>query len=164
MGGMIWVDGLHGAPIAFLVMSAASRSLDPAYTESAPVSGAGRVAVLRRIELPMLAPAWGQAGLLLFLHAIESLEAPSFLGVPAGIPAFTSAIVLAVKRDPGDLGPACALSIPLLAITLVALWPARRCGCRRAAARRSCPGSRVPTCTSTARRCRRAFPAVRRRA
>src|SRR5882672_7192493 len=38
--GMIWVDGLHYSPMAFLLMTAAFRSMDPALEESAAMSGA----------------------------------------------------------------------------------------------------------------------------
>ena len=40
MWGMIWVDGLHYSPIAFLLMSAAFRAMDPSLEESAMMSGA----------------------------------------------------------------------------------------------------------------------------
>ncbi len=40
MAGMIWVDGLHYSPMAFLLMSAAFRSMDPSLEESAMMSGA----------------------------------------------------------------------------------------------------------------------------
>ena len=33
--GMIWVDGLHYSPMAFLLMTAAFRAMDPALEESA---------------------------------------------------------------------------------------------------------------------------------
>jgi iron(III) transport system permease protein len=39
--GMIWVEGLHLSPIAFLFMVAAFRATDPALEESALMSGAG---------------------------------------------------------------------------------------------------------------------------
>ena len=35
MAGMIWVDGLHYSPMAFLLMTAAFRSMDPSLEESA---------------------------------------------------------------------------------------------------------------------------------
>src|SRR6185503_19300335 len=35
LGGMIWVDALHYSPMAFLLMTAAFRSMDPALEESA---------------------------------------------------------------------------------------------------------------------------------
>ena len=40
LGGMIWVDGLHYSPMAFLLMSAAFRAMDPSLEESATMSGA----------------------------------------------------------------------------------------------------------------------------
>ena len=38
--GMIWVDGLHYSPMAFLLMTAAFRAMDPSLEESATMSGA----------------------------------------------------------------------------------------------------------------------------
>ena len=40
LAGMIWVDGLHYSPMAFLLMSAAFRAMDPSLEESAMMSGA----------------------------------------------------------------------------------------------------------------------------
>ena len=40
IGGMIWVDALHYSPMAFLLMTAAFRAMDPALEESAVMSGA----------------------------------------------------------------------------------------------------------------------------
>ena len=40
LSGMIWVDGLHYSPMAFLLMTAAFRSMDPSLEESALMSGA----------------------------------------------------------------------------------------------------------------------------
>ena len=50
--GMIWVDGLHYSPMAFLLMTAAFRAMDPSLEESATMSGAGHVsgAAARHVE------------------------------------------------------------------------------------------------------------------
>src|SRR3981081_766396 len=40
MAGMIWVDGLHYSPMAFLLMTAAFRAMDPSLEEQAAMSGA----------------------------------------------------------------------------------------------------------------------------
>src|SRR5262249_58691084 len=40
MTGMIFVEGLHYSPMAFLLMTAAFRSMDPSLEESALMSGA----------------------------------------------------------------------------------------------------------------------------
>ena len=126
MAGMIWVDGLHSAPVAYLMMGAAFRAMDPALEEGARLAGASQLVVLRRIVLPMLAPALWGAFLLLFLHAIESIEAPAFLGLPAGIHVFTSAIVDAFRRDGGELGPVSALAALPLMITVAGVLLLRR--------------------------------------
>jgi len=57
MAGMIWVDGLHYSPMAFLLMSAAFRSMDPALEEQAAMSGASVPQVARRITLQLAWPA-----------------------------------------------------------------------------------------------------------
>src|SRR5437764_6123159 len=39
LGGMIWVDGLHSSPVAFPLMTAAFRAMDPALEQYAVHSG-----------------------------------------------------------------------------------------------------------------------------
>jgi len=57
MAGMIWVDGLHYSPMAFLLMTAAFRSMDPALEEQAAMSGASVPQIARRITLRLAWPA-----------------------------------------------------------------------------------------------------------
>ncbi|MGZ5113128.1 MAG: ABC transporter permease, partial [Usitatibacter sp.] len=57
LGGMIWVDGLHYSPVAFLLMSAAFRAMDPALEESAMMSGANVFQVAWRVTLRLTWPA-----------------------------------------------------------------------------------------------------------
>ena len=92
MTGMIWVDGLHYSPMAFLLMTAAFRSMDPALEESALMSGATLAQVARRVTLPLAWPAVLASILILFVRAIESFEVPALLGMPVGIDVYTSAI------------------------------------------------------------------------
>src|SRR6188472_2817750 len=71
MAGMVWVDGLHYSPMAFLLMSAAFRSMDPALEESAMMSGANVFQVAYRITLKLSWPAKFATLLILFVRAIE---------------------------------------------------------------------------------------------
>src|SRR2546427_2073231 len=48
---MIWVDGLHYSPMAFLLMTPAFRAMDPALEESATMSGANIFQVAVRVTL-----------------------------------------------------------------------------------------------------------------
>src|SRR5205807_3588127 len=74
--GMIWVDGIQHAPIAFLLMSAAFKSMDPSLEESALISGASVLQVARRVTLKLAWPALAAAFLILFVRSIESFENP----------------------------------------------------------------------------------------
>ena len=117
MGGMIWVDGLHYSPMAFLLMTAAFKAMDPSLEESAVMSGSSIMRTLWRITLKLAIPAIVATILTLFVRAIESFEVPALLGLPAGIQVFTSAIYQAIHQFPSQLGLASAFSVLLLLIT-----------------------------------------------
>jgi iron(III) transport system permease protein len=120
--GMIWVDGLHYSPMAFLFMTAAFRAMDPALEESAMMSGAGLFQVIRRITLKLSWPAILATLLILFVRSIESFEVPALLGLPAGIQVFTSSIYDAIHQYPSQVGLASAYGVTLLAITSAAIF------------------------------------------
>jgi iron(III) transport system permease protein len=120
--GMIWVDGLHYSPMAFLLMSAAFRAMDPALEESAMMSGANVFQVMWRITLRLTWPAIFATILILFVRSIESFEVPALLGLPVGIQVFTSSIYQAVHRYPSQIGLASAYAVTLLLITTVGVY------------------------------------------
>src|SRR5258708_3411589 len=122
LAGMIWVDGLHYSPVAFLLMTAAFRAMDPSLEESAIMSGANVLQVARRVTLPLAGPAVFATLLILFVRAIESFEVPALLGLPVGIQVFTSAIYQAVHRYPSQIGLASAYAIALLLITTIGVY------------------------------------------
>jgi iron(III) transport system permease protein len=120
--GMIWVDALHYSPMAFLLMTAAFRAMDPALEESAVMSGASVWQVVRKVTLPLVWPAIFATLLILFVRAIESFEVPALLGLPVGIHVFTSAIYQAVHRYPSQIGLASSYAVTLLLITTVGVY------------------------------------------
>ncbi len=120
--GMIWTDGLHYSPMAFLLMSAAFRAMDPALEESAMMSGANVLQVAWRVTLRLSWPAIFATILILFVRAIESFEVPALLGLPVGIQVFTSAIYQAVHRYPSEVGLASSYAVTLLLITTVGVY------------------------------------------
>jgi iron(III) transport system permease protein len=122
MKGMIWVDGLHYSPMAFLLMSAAFRAMDPSLEESAMMSGANVFQVAWRITLRLTWPAIFATILILFVRAIESFEVPALLGLPVGIQVFTSSIYQAVHKYPSQVGLASAYAVTLLLITTVGVY------------------------------------------
>jgi iron(III) transport system permease protein len=122
LGGMIWVQGIGQAPLAFLLMVAAFKSMDPSLEESAMTSGAGTLRTLRVITLPLLLPAIGSTLLILFVRSIESFETPAIIGIPARIFVYTSEIWLAFSEFPPNYGRGAALAIGLLLLSALGVW------------------------------------------
>ena len=120
--GMIWVDGLHYSPMAFLLMTAAFRAMDPSLEESATMSGANVLQVLWHVTLKLVWPAIFATILILFVRAIESFEVPALLGLPVGIQVFTSSIYEAVHRYPSQIGLASTYAVSLLLITTTGIY------------------------------------------
>jgi iron(III) transport system permease protein len=120
--GMIWVDGLHYSPMAFLLMTAAFRSMDPSLEESATMSGANVLQVIWHVTLKLAWPAIFATFLILFVRAIESFEVPALLGLPVGIQVFTSSIYQAIHRYPSQVGLASSYAVTLLLITTVGIF------------------------------------------
>ncbi len=126
MAGMIFVDGLHYSPMAFLLMTAAFRSMDPALEESAMMSGASVPQVARRITLKLAWPAAFGALLILFVRSIESFEVPALLGLPVGIHVYTSSIYQAIHQYPSQIGLAAAYAVTLLLVTSLGIYAQAR--------------------------------------
>jgi iron(III) transport system permease protein len=118
LGGMIVVEGLHLAPLAFLLMAAAFRSTNGALEEAATASGASVPTMLRRITLPLVRPAILAAVLLMMVRALEAFEVPALLGLPGGVPVFTSRIWRSLQEIPPDFGEAGAYSLSLILATI----------------------------------------------
>jgi iron(III) transport system permease protein len=124
--GMMWVDGIQHAPLAFLLMSAALRSMDPALEESAIMSGASLWQITRRITLKLAWPAATAAFLILFVRSIESFETPALIGLPVGIEVFTSSIYEALHGYPSNIGLGATYAVTLLVITSAGIyWQSR---------------------------------------
>ena len=117
--GMILVEGLHLAPLAFLLMAAAFRSMDPALEEAATASGAGVVTAFRRVTLPLMRPALSASILILGIRAVEAFEVPALLGLPGGTWVFISRIWRSLGEYPPAFGRAGAYALSLLTLALI---------------------------------------------
>jgi iron(III) transport system permease protein len=126
LAGMILVEGLHLAPLVFLLMVAAFRSMDPALEESAIMSGASLPTVFRRITVPLARPALYASILIIVVRGLESFEVPALIGLPAHIWVFTSRIWSVLNSTPPDYSQAGAYAMSLLVLTSIGiLWHSR---------------------------------------
>jgi iron(III) transport system permease protein len=127
MTGMIFVEGLITAPLAFLIVSASLHSMDPSLEESARVAGSSNLQIARRITLPIIRPALLAAATLNFVRAIESFETPAIIALPARIEVFTTKIYReAIGAFPPNQNVAATYAVSLLAITMVFVYLYRR--------------------------------------
>ena len=126
MAGMIFTDGMHQSPLAFLLMTAAFRATDPALEESALMCGATVFQIVRRVTFKLVWPAALGTLLILFVRAVESFEVPALLGLPVGIEVYTSAIYRAVQSYPSEVGLASAYAVALLLIASVCMYAQSR--------------------------------------
>jgi iron(III) transport system permease protein len=120
--GMIWVHSVGQVPLAFLLMVAAFKSMDPSLEESAMMSGAGTWQTFKRITLRLLMPTTASVLLILFVRTLESFETPALIGIPSRIYVYTSEIYLAFNDYPPDYGRGGALSVGLLLLSAVGVW------------------------------------------
>ncbi len=121
MPGMILIDGLHLAPLVFLLMYAAFRSTDPSLEESSMMSGATLPQTVRRVTLPLVRPALLGAVLIMVVRGLESFETPAVLGMPSGTWVFTSRIYDALHTYPIKYDQASIYSLTLLFVTALGL-------------------------------------------
>lgn len=112
----------------YLFTAAGLARLDPAHAEAAAALGASRAAIVRRVTLPMLAPAIGGAALLVFMTALGSFSAPYIFG--GGFRVLTTQ-VFASKLN-GDMALAAVETVVLAVASLLFLAGLQRYEASRA--------------------------------
>src|SRR5262249_56489828 len=116
------IEGLHLAPLVFLLMVAALRSMDPSLEESAIMSGASLPTVFRKITLPLVKPALYAGALIMIVRGLESFEVPAIVGLRNHIWVYTSRIWQTLNDAVPNYGKAGAYAMTLLALTAIGVW------------------------------------------
>ncbi|SDQ42894.1 ABC transporter permease [Quadrisphaera sp. DSM 44207] len=103
-------------PFLVVAVEGALRAADRGLEEAAATLGAGRLAVLRRVTLPLLAPSAAAGAVLCWARALGEFGATiTFAGnLPGTTQTLSSAAYLALQTDPDA---AVALSLVLLAVS-----------------------------------------------
>jgi len=120
--GMVWVQSLEMTPLAYLLMSAAMKSIDPRLEEASAIAGAGTWPTFRRVTLPLILPAAAAAALLLIIQTVESFEVPLLLGGRARVAVYTTQVYFNTSRTPTDWGLSSTYSIVLLFLSMALLY------------------------------------------
>jgi len=115
--GIAFVMGIHYIPLAFLLIASSLSNMDASLEEVARICGASRLKVLRKIVVPMMAPAVLGATILIFVLAFSHFGVPAALGLKQGYYVLSTAVYWAVVRDPPAYGPATATAMLLAVFT-----------------------------------------------
>jgi iron(III) transport system permease protein len=130
MAGLIYVTSLYTFPIVFILTSAALTATPADLEEAARIAGAGRLAVMRTITLPLALPAIVGGFILAFLETLVLFGAPAMLAIPARFHVMTTQI-WAFFHYPPKVEVAAAYAMPLLLVAVLLLWIQRRLMDRR---------------------------------
>jgi iron(III) transport system permease protein len=122
--GFIFVQGINFVPATFLLVAAAFRAMDVRMEEAATMSGAGTWLTLRRITLPVLAPALIGAFIYMFITVVESFDIPLTIGLRADIRVLSSEVYLNLHPAVGfpDYSMASVHGVILLIVGIAPLW------------------------------------------
>ena len=130
MTGLIYVTSLYTFPVVFILTSAALTATPADLEDAARIAGAGRLAVMRTITLPLALPGIFGGFILAFLEALVLFGAPAMLAIPARFHVMTTQ-VWAFFHYPPQVEVAAAYAMPLLLVAVVLLWVQRRLMGRR---------------------------------
>jgi len=119
--GMIFVEGVHTAPIAFLLMFPAIRNIPAAMDEASFTAGANRIRTFRQIILPVVWPSVLSTLLFLFVRTMATVTTPAVLGVPERIFTFGTAIPY-IFLSGADLSYSKALSFSVFMIAITTVF------------------------------------------
>jgi iron(III) transport system permease protein len=123
--GIAWVMALFEGTVAFVMISAAMKSMDPSLEESSRVLGAGKLRTALRITLPLVAPGVLSATIFVFAEMLGSFAAAFVLGIPGRFYVVTTVIWQATLSFPPDYGRAAAMGLSLFGVMLITLTLAR---------------------------------------
>jgi iron(III) transport system permease protein len=123
--GIAWVMALFEGTVAFVMISASMKSMDPSLEESSRVLGASKLRTALKITLPMVAPGVLSATIFVFAEMLGSFAAAFVLGIPGRFFVVTTAIWEATLSFPPDYGRAAAMGLSLSGAMVITLGLAK---------------------------------------
>ena len=123
--GIGWVQGLTLTPLAYVMISAALKSMNPSLVEAASVHGVSQWRTLVRIELPLIWPALFSAVIWMFTVAIAAFDVPGVIGMANNIFTFSTAIYFMINPNEGlpRYGLSGAYGTIMVGLSLILMIP-----------------------------------------
>ena len=120
--GIILVLGVQYAPLVFLTLRAALRTLPQELIEAGLSGGAGPLTVMRTIVLPLMTPPVLAGVALCFVSCLGNFGIPALLGIPGNYVVLPTLIYQRLAGlGPGVLSEVAVLSMLIGAIAIVGI-------------------------------------------
>jgi len=124
--GIAWVMALFEGSVAFVMIGAVMKSMDPALEEASQVLGAGRTRTMLKVTLPLVIPGVLGATVFVFAEMLGSFSAALVLGLPNRFYVVTTAMYQLVSQYPPRFPTAAAMGVSLFGVMFVMIWLYRR--------------------------------------
>jgi iron(III) transport system permease protein len=120
--GIILVLGVQYAPLVFLTLRAALRTLPQELIEAGLSGGAGPLTVMRTIVLPLMTPPVLAGVALCFVSCLGNFGIPALLGIPGNYVVLPTLIYQRLAGlGPGVLSEVAVLSVLIGAIAVIGI-------------------------------------------
>ncbi len=124
--GIAWVMALFEGSVAFVMIGAVMKSMDPSLEEASQVLGAGRARTMLRITLPLVLPGVLGAAIFVFAEMLGSFSAALVLGLPSRFYVVTTAMYQLISQYPPRFPTAAAMGVCLFAVMFAMVYVYRR--------------------------------------
>ena len=124
--GIAWVMALFEGSVAFVMIAAVMKSMDPSLEEASQVIGASRLRTMLRITLPLVVPGVLGAAIFVFAEMLGSFAVALVLGTPNRYYVITTAIYQLIQQYPPRVQVAAAMGVSLFAVMFLMLFVYRR--------------------------------------
>lgn len=131
-GGIIAMLGICHMSVVHVTVSHRLKKISEEVDWAARVSGCPPWKTIRRVDLPMAAPAIASGTVLAFLADVDNFAVPAFLGISSNIPVLSTYIYeKVISFGPDSFAYGAVLSVVLSVIALTGTLLAARLGGRR---------------------------------
>src|SRR5260370_3722576 len=124
--GIAWAMAVFDGSVAFVMIGAVMKSMDPALEEASQHIGAGRTRTMLRITLPLVLPGVLGAAIFVFAEMLGSFSAALVLGLPARFYVVTTAMYQLVSQYPPQFPRAAAMGVSLFGVMFAMVYVYRR--------------------------------------
>lgn len=113
------VMGIHYTPFAYILIGGILRNMDANLEEAATILKASRFKIIRRITLPIVAPAMVSTILLVFASSLSTYTVPSFLCKTN--PSYFLSLTMRSSLTSGKYGEGYVMATVLLLFSVIIL-------------------------------------------